>query len=707
MEDEGSELYLLSRFAPSSSSAQLRLNRAMDHHQDLSSELDPTLLMSTTSTTSSSSPPDSASPSFSFSPDASPPHYTFSVTNLSCPAPPRRSTTTALLPPFLSSSSSAAAAGAGDDGLLLKSVSFTASSSNILAVVGPSGAGKSTLLRILSGRGTGSELSNPGTAVSLNGHAITSRSKLRRLCGFVTQDDNLLPLLTVRETILFAARFRLRTSSAATARERRLERVDALIHELGLSEVADSYVGGGGGARGVSGGERKRVSIAVDMVHDPPVLLLDEPTSGLDSRSAMDVLALLHGVSRARRQVVVLSIHQPSYRMLAGYISSLLLLSHGAVAHSGTLKSLEDALVRLGHKIPIQLNPLELAMEVTDQLKEHNHHHHAHADNDEEEEDDHDEMSLIVNNNDDDDEVPDEQGYCSRWTEVTALTVRCWRTMYRTRELFAARAAQAVVGGLGLGSVYFRLSPDNPDGVALRLGLFAFTLSFLLSSTVEALPILLHERRVLMREASRRAYRLSSYVVANAAVFAPCLLAVSLLFSAPLYWMAGLRAAAACFGFFVLAVWLIVLMASSLVLFLSAVSPDFVLGNALICVCLGVFFLFSGYFIPKDSIPRYWGFMYYVSMYRYPLDLLLINEYGGSARDKCVALVGGHGGGGNNSAGAMAGGVCLRTGADVLRDRGIDEGMKWVNVGVMVGFFLLYRVMCWAVLVRRASKTTL
>ncbi|KAK1696924.1 hypothetical protein QYE76_013621 [Lolium multiflorum] len=653
--------------------------------QDLSSELDPALLLSTSA--SSSSPPDSASPSFSSSSQPSPPpEYTLAVTNLSCPAPRRAS---AAFLPFLQSSSAPATASASEG--LLNSVSFTASSSRILAIVGPSGAGKSTLLRILSGRGTGSEIAKPPT-VSINGHAVTSRAQLRRTCGFVTQDDNLLPLLTVRETILFAARFRLR--SDVTARERS-ERVDALMQELGLSEVADSYVGGGDGemssSRGVSGGERKRVSIAVDIVHDPPVLLLDEPTSGLDSRSAMDVLALLHEVARARRQVVVLSIHQPSYRML-GYISSLLLLSRGAVAHFGTLKSLEGALGRLGHKIPTQLNPLELAMEVTDQLQE-----------------DHSKLADLKDQDQSEDEslglasgrgglhVP-EHGYRGRAVEVAALTVRCWRTMYRTQQLFAARAAQAIVGGLGLGSVFFRV-PADPDGVALRLGLFAFSLSFLLSSTVEALPILLQERRVLMREASRRAYRLSSYVIANALVFAPCLLAVAILFSVPVYWLVGLRASLAAFAFFVLAVWLIVLMASSLVLFLSAVSPDFILGNSLICIFLGVFFLFSGYFIPKESIPRYWTFMYYVSMYRYPLDLLLINEYGGSASEKCVAWMGGNAMNGN--------GVCLSTGGDVLRGRGVDEGMRWVNVGVMLGFFLVYRIMCWAVLVRRASKTTL
>ncbi|KAF6989990.1 hypothetical protein CFC21_007256, partial [Triticum aestivum] len=609
--------------------------------QDLSSELDPALLLSTSA--SSSSPQDSASPSFSFYPP-SPPEYTLAVTNLSCPAPRRANA--GLLPRFLSSSTPPAAEAEG----LLNSVSFTASSSSILAVVGPSGAGKSTLLRILSGRGTGSEIAKPPT-VRINGHAVTSRAQLRRTCGFVTQDDNLLPLLTVRETILFAARFRL--GSSVTARERH-ERVEALMQELRLSEVADSYVGGGGGeamssSRGVSGGERKRVSIAVDMVHDPPVLLLDEPTSGLDSRSAMDVLALLHEVACARRQVVVLSIHQPSYRML-GYISSLLLLSRGAVAHCGSLRSLEDALARLGHKIPAQLNPLELAMEVIEQLQADHAKFAMLRDNDQYEEER--ESPGVANGSL---QVP-EHGYRSRAVEVAALTVRCWRTMYRTQQLFAARAAQAVVGGLGLGSVFFRVRAD-PDGLALRLGLFAFSLSFLLSSTVEALPILLHERRVLMREASRRAYRLSSYVVANALVFAPCLLAVAILFSAPVYWLVGLRASLAAFGFFVLAVWLIVLMASSLVLFLSAVSPDFILGNSLICIFLGVFFLFSGYFIPKESIPRYWAFMYYVSMYRYPLDLLLINEYGGSTSEKCVAWTGGD---------AMNGdGVCLSTGGDV------------------------------------------
>ena len=153
---------------------------------------------------------------------------------------------------------------------------------------------------------------------------------------------------------------------------------------------------------------------------------------------------------------------------------------------------------------------------------------------------------------------------------------------------------QALVGGFGLASVYIKVRKDE-DGIAKRLGLFAFSLSFLLSSTVEALPIYLQERTVLMKEASRGAYRISSYFIANTFVFLPFLFVVSLLFAVPVYWIVGLNPSLTTFTFFTFVVWLIVLMASSSVLFLSSVSPNFISGNSLICTVLGVFFLFFLY----------------------------------------------------------------------------------------------------------------
>ncbi|XVF04852.1 hypothetical protein REPUB_Repub05bG0120900 [Reevesia pubescens] len=567
---------------------------------------------------------------------------------------------------------------------ILKSVSFVARSCEILAIVGPSGTGKSSLLRIISGRVNDKDF-DP-CSISINDHRMTSPSQLRKICEFVAQEDNLLPLLTVRETLMFSAKFRLKEMSS----KEKEERVESLMQELGLLHVGNSFVGDQEN-RGISGGERKRVSIGVDMIHDPPILLLDEPTSGLDSTSALQVIELLASMAKARRRTVLLSIHQPSYRIL-GYISKFLVLSHGSVVHNGSLELLEENIQKLGFQIPTQLNALEFAMEIMPALEASSSKFPVVEDRDSysypvwsDEE-----CNRIQQHNDD-----KQMGnfWFSSLLEIMFLCSRFWKIIYRTKQLFLARTMQAVVGGFGLGSVYVKVRKDE-DGVGERLGLFAFSLSFLLSSTVEALPIYLQERRVLMKEASRGAYRISSYMIANTIVFMPFLFAVSILFSVPVYWIVGLNPSIAAFTFFIFVVWLIILMASSLVLFLSAVSPDFISGNSLICTVLGAFFLFSGYFIPKDNIPKYWLFMYYVSLYRYPLDTLLTNEYW-SVRNDCFSW---H---------PQDYSHCLLTGNDILKSRGLDKDRRWMNVGIMFGFFLFYRVLCWIILARKASRTTI
>ncbi|KAG2279144.1 hypothetical protein Bca52824_061699 [Brassica carinata] len=136
---------------------------------------------------------------------------------------------------------------------ILKSVNFTTQPSKLLAVVGPSGTGKSTLLKIISGRVSHKAL-DPSSTISINNSRINNNNQLRRLCGFVPQDDDLLPLLTVKETLMYSAKFSLRDS---TAKEKE-ERVESLLRDLGLVLVQDSFVGEGDEEdRGVSGGEEE------------------------------------------------------------------------------------------------------------------------------------------------------------------------------------------------------------------------------------------------------------------------------------------------------------------------------------------------------------------------------------------------------------------------------------------------------------------
>ncbi|CAN6485748.1 unnamed protein product [Victoria cruziana] len=550
---------------------------------------------------------------------------------------------------------------ASSPNFILRNVSFTAHPSQVLAIVGPSGAGKSTLLDILAAR------TAPTAGSLLLNSAPVHPPSFRKLCAYVPQHDASLPLLTVSETFNYAARLLF-----PSRRSHQLHSlVASILSELRLSHLADALL-----ASGLSGGERRRVSIGLSLLHDPAILLLDEPTSGLDSASAYHVLQTLRSVAASRHRTVVLSIHQPSYRILST-IDSLLLLCRGTVVHHGNLSSLELFLLSRGFTLPPQLNALEYAMDILNQL--------------------HDQTSPSPSS---DDQPPPQPipskknsvscvGYSSsRFNEISTLSRRFWKIIYRTKQLLLANTIEAVGVGILLGTIYINIGFDM-KGIEKRLGLFAFTLTFLLSSTTETLPVFVSERPILLRETSSGIYRVSSHLIANTIVFLPYLLAIAFMYSVSVYFLVGLCASWQAFAYFVLVIWVVVLMANSFVLFLSSIAPNYIAGTSLVTVCLAGFFLFSGYFISKDSIPGYWLFMHYFSLYKYALDALLINEYSCLASRCFVRLDGTE--------------ICAVTGRDVLQLRGLHERQRWTNVQVMVGFFVFYRVLCLVVLKRRAS----
>ncbi|MFQ6623939.1 hypothetical protein Gotur_003359 [Gossypium turneri] len=545
---------------------------------------------------------------------------------------------------------------------ILRDVSFTANPSQILAIVGPSGAGKSTLLDILAAR-----TSATNGILLLNSTPINP-SSFRKLSAYVPQHDACLPLLTVAETFAFSARLLVpKTSDLDTT-------VTSLLSELSLTHLSNTKL-----SHGLSGGERRRVSIGLSLLHDPAVLLLDEPTSGLDSTSAFNVMQILKSIAASRHRTVVLSIHQPSFKILST-IDRILLLSKGTVVHHGTLFSLEAFLSSNGFTVPPQLNALEYAMEILNQL-------HANKPITPPSLPPSPQESVISPDNK---EASDVRYRSSRLDEICSLYNRFWKIIYRTRQLLLTNALEALIVGLVLGTIYINIGYDK-EGIEKRFGLFAFTLTFLLSSTTETLPIFLNERPILLRETSSGVYRLSSYLIANTLVFLPYLLAIAVIYSISVYFLVGLCASWQAFAYFVLVIWIIVLMANSFVLFLSTLAPNYIAGTSLVTILLGSFFLFSGYFISKDSMPKYWLFMHFLSMYKYALDALLINEYS-CLVSRCFLWY-------NETS------TCMVTGADVLQKKGLHERQRWTNIYILVGFFVFYRLLCLLVLIRRVSRS--
>ncbi|MGH0173912.1 UNVERIFIED_CONTAM: hypothetical protein FKN15_070790 [Acipenser sinensis] len=232
----------------------------------------------------------------------------------------------------------------------IQNLNLKVRSGQMLAVIGSSGCGKTSLLDIITCRDEGGKVK--AGQILINGKPSTPQL-VKKCIAHVRQDERLLPNLTVRETLSFVARLRLPTHFSDTQREQRVEDV---IAELRLRQCANTRVGNEY-IRGVSGGERRRVSIGVQLLWNPGILILDEPTSGLDSFTAHNLVITLSRLVRGNR-LVLLSIHQPRSDIFQLF-DLVVLLSSGTTVYCGSARHMVPYFTGLGHPCPRYCNPAD------------------------------------------------------------------------------------------------------------------------------------------------------------------------------------------------------------------------------------------------------------------------------------------------------------------------------------------------------------
>ncbi|XP_055811569.1 putative white-brown complex homolog protein 30 [Solanum dulcamara] len=231
---------------------------------------------------------------------------------------------------------------------LMRSVTGKLMPGRISAVMGPSGAGKTTFLSAVAGKLTQCTLSG---MVLINGRAESIHS-YKKITGFVAQDDIVHGNLTVEENLRFNARCRL---AADLPKADKVLVVERVIESLGLQAVRDSLVGTVE-KRGISGGQRKRVNVGMEMVMEPSLLILDEPTSGLDSSSSNLLLKALRREALEGVNICMV-LHQPSYTLYKMFDDLVLLAKGGLVAYHGPVKKAEEYFANLGIAVPDRVNP--------------------------------------------------------------------------------------------------------------------------------------------------------------------------------------------------------------------------------------------------------------------------------------------------------------------------------------------------------------
>ena len=235
---------------------------------------------------------------------------------------------------------------------LLVECSASVKAGEVLAILGPSGAGKTTLLNTLTLEPSGG---TPYGVVTLNGNSFTL-AMYKRTAAVVQQHDTLWTFMTARDHVMYATRlYQPEHDPHAYA--------DSMLKEMGLVEC-QHVIAGNILLRGLSGGQKRRLSLAVALTKEPSVVFLDEPTSGLDAAAAASIMAFLRETAPRVNTALVCTIHQPSTSVFAGF-DKVCFLTGGKICYLGPAAELETYLASVGNPVPLHSNPADFMLDLT------------------------------------------------------------------------------------------------------------------------------------------------------------------------------------------------------------------------------------------------------------------------------------------------------------------------------------------------------
>ncbi|XP_065078459.1 ATP-binding cassette sub-family G member 4-like [Ochlerotatus camptorhynchus] len=399
---------------------------------------------------------------------------------------------------------------------LLKNISGTFRSGRLTAIMGPSGAGKSSLMNALSGFKT-----KGVTGRILINNEMTERQKYRQLVAYNTQEVPLLQNITVQETLHFAADLKL---SSNVTRIHKTKIINDIIALLGLEKCAHSQ------ARVLSGGERKRLSIGLELVSNPKIMFFDEPTSGLDSESSYQVISYMKDLARQGRCVVSV-IHQPSSELLELF-DDIYVVADGRCMYQGALDDMIATLAGAGFVCPQYYNRADFAMKVactvnTDPDKVNLLMKQMQSTSSDQMNGFHDEQSI-----DGDGQLLNEsrggsspQYPISQFRQFLILTRRTALGTFRNLTLTRLRFIGHLLFGLIVGSVFYNVGDDGAKVLANISCLIMILMFIVFSNSMTVVLTFPLEMAVFVREHKSNCYSVAAYFFSKVVADFPLMLA--------------------------------------------------------------------------------------------------------------------------------------------------------------------------------------
>ena len=563
------------------------------------------------------------------------------------------------------------------DAELLSNVSGVFNPGEMVALLGPSGSGKTTFLDVLAGR---KAVGTTSGVTKFGGLAPTSQF-LRRYTGYVEQFDTLIAALTAREMLLYTAELKRPMHESLQSKE---SAVDQLLADLGLWEARDVLVGSPM-VKGLSGGQSKRLNIAIALITDPSVLFLDEPTSGLDSFTANEVMSVVKKLCTSDTTIVA-TIHSPTAYAFSLFDAASILCSGKQVyfgPSDATLLSYAQTALQTalpgGVELPAKTaghSDIEWLIDVFtsgDRRGDAPAFAAAFAKSDLKTAlastlERHAAAGANANAN------ASPSAAQSKLATASSTTVPGWfafwvMAKYRTRKNYAdgeylgPRLGDKVFIAFLIFTLYFGIGDDHDPANVVNISSMLFMWCTLPAfGAASYVPQIVMERSLYMRERADGLYRPMTYVVAKMFDELLLLFFVTLVIAAVVFYAVSLSGSFALF-------WLVyyVTLANGVVLayLISALSPNMEAANAILPTYVVTLLFFAGFLIRPADTPDYWKWYAYVDLMKFSWGALMINQWKENDPE-------------------FVGGVSLLTEYDL---KGVSE---WAYVGYLCIFFLAF-----------------
>mmetsp|Transcript_29857 Transcript_29857/g.83425 ORF Transcript_29857/g.83425 Transcript_29857/m.83425 type:complete len:743 (+) Transcript_29857:45-2273(+) len=545
---------------------------------------------------------------------------------------------------------------------IIHGVRCTFKPGELVCLMGPSGAGKTTLLNVLAGRAGGFMVGN----VLMNGQ-VMSQKDIRMMVNYIPQDDILFSALTPREILNYTARLRI----SGLSKHRREDLVNNLMSKLGITRCADVIVGNEL-IKGISGGQKKRASVAMELVTNPSILFVDEATSGLDSQTAEDVVKILQEIARTGRTVIC-TIHQPSFDIFRMF-DKLLLLQRGQVVYNGPIVDCVDYFAGLGWACPEYQNPAEYFMKIltleqpktlpsgvevpqapgesllttTSALQVGKYTIHRKAEGNWSRAWQQHQLRLedqgktapipdgqqSIQQSYESDQFDDLQYPTSFFEQFLVLLERNMWMTFKDRQQFRARLILCICVSLFQGLTYFQFEPTQ-DTVQNRQSIIFSSILFngmnMLMNTVVLFPM---ERAVITREFQNGTYRMLAYYLARVITAISYQFVYVFFYVSILYFMSGMYGSAQAYLSYIMVIALVGMIAVTLGIVIGALVPSVNLGPSLVSPLMMPLIIFSGYLV-TGKIPPWFIWIYYISFFQYAFHVLVVTQFKNLVFDCC------------------------------------------------------------------------